>query len=634
MIGTDPASPKLEEPGTDLDPDPGATSLTPDLDTRAELPDARPTPDPDQPGGADLPHALLPPPADASLAQGTGDGAVPQVGFGLQPGALALDDVAAAGAPASDPADASAVGIPGAGASSDEFAGLIVQGHEAFYPDASIAGGWDDILPEPICACQLSNFGAPLIGGRSQPNACLSVRVDAALLRDLLDQLHVTALRRGDDFVLICLLPQGLAAQSFGPQIFVQGCMPLDLPCPELTPGKPLALVVRLFPLVAALKELTGVLTLRLDGPGKRLHVESDHFACPLVVYAPEHFPPVALPELGLPLGPPVKPLAHEGLQRAIAYVARVSASDDLEPAFGTVTLDAGRAYAGRRSCVAVLDDPKLPGFELKLHHTLVSPFLQGLAAVRPGGALTAYNTMFVLADETTAFGVERSKRTFPRSIEPLIEPTAAVGQLIISRGTLIWALTLMKRALRGGGTGKGSGKEPSRATGKGAGKPMPPAQGSDTLRLHCAAGFPVAACELTGMAPDGRRTRVQLTVTRRGADETVLDVRLSLAALLDALEADQATNAVLVFAHGDKSEGGKPEGDASDPGGSALGAHEAVPVGPAAVIVLEEDDHYVARTIIATVRPPPAKRRSRAGKTKPVPEGGFDDPSPLASEA
>ena len=623
VTSTDSASPTPEE--SRPDPDPSVTPGKPDPEAGAadESLDAGPTTDPDLPDDTDLPAASLATPAEVAALHGPNDGteiaSQNDLGVGVGPGSPR--DVAAGGGSGSALKKLPGVDFASAAASSDQLNELIVQGHEAFDPNAPIDDGWDAILPGPVCACRLSDFGAPLIGGQSRPDVCVSVRVEATVLRALVDQLHVTPLRRGDDFVRLCLLPQGLAGQSFDRRILVQSCVSLDTPCPDLNAVEPLTLVVQLYPLTAALGALTGVITLRLDGPNKRLHVESDLFACPLIVHAPERFALIELLELGPPLGPPVKLLPHAALDRALAYVARASVKDDLDTAFATVTVEEGRAYAGQRSCVAVVDDPTLSGVALKLHHTLVPAFLQGLATLRPGGVLTTYKTMLVLADETTAFGFERSDRTFPMPIQPLLEPATTSGRLFIPRSTLIWALTLMKRALRGGGTGKG--------TGKGRGKQVPPTQESDTLRLRCAAGFPEAACELTGTALDGRRTRVRLTATRRGADEMVLDVRLSLTALLAALEAEQVMYAELLFAHG-----GKPDGDASDPSKSYPGTHETVWAGPAAVIVREDDDRCLAQTVIATVRPPPAKRRSLAGKTTPVPSIGLDDPSPLASEA
>lgn len=460
--------------------------------------------------------------------------------------------------------------IPANGLQEFDFAGLIETDVD---PDASEDSSWHWVHPAAGSECALKAFGDPLITGRLDKTAQTHFSCASETLDRFLTLLTAPSLESKLEFVTLYISDTALAGMSFDGAVFVQTCIPLAVHCPALSETKPVAVVINLRALQAALTRTQGVVDFHLDGPAERLHITAGAFTCPLVVYPPGK--PLRLSEARL--GPleseAASPLPTAALIRAFAYVGPASEANDIEGELETVMVSGGRAYGGTKTCLTVFEDHKLTGLTIALNRRRLAP-LERVLPYLDNAKLTLREGMIALSDHNTMIGLARANTSFP-DISGLLAHEPPSHRLAFSRNELARSLSLIQSALRNAAAAQDD-----------------PGSNGDIIRLRCARGYPHIVCQLTGIAPDGRTVKVPLTAQRRSENEEAFETRLSLRALLRAINAERGAYVFIEFFA------------AKD--GNELGC----------AVVLEEGDSYTARTMISGIKAKSALKRPKGHDT------------------
>ncbi|KQU01803.1 hypothetical protein ASG60_18290 [Methylobacterium sp. Leaf469] len=473
-----------------------------------------------------------------------------------------------------------------AGADAGEASGMCETAATDDGPAAAAEFSFDDLVVSPavdgdadLDAIWVANalpdvglaaFGPLVVDGSSLGSRTLRAVVDADLLTRL-TQLLAPAVRRErhHDLIRLCLSTDLLAAYAYDPPCCVQTCVPLAQTCTDLERAEPVAVVVGFIALKAALDDAAGPVELVFDGPGKRLRVHAGGLRVPLVLYTNRS--PLPLTQRHLRAVMDETPLPVEALSRALAYVGSVSETDDVQPGHETITVGEGRAYAGTARCIAQVSDPALKTIAIAVNNRVL-PALRELARPHVLGTdatLTRRTGMLVLADRYTAVAVERAAHAFPGLSPPGPIPAEA-DRLIFSQEALARTLALLRHGLHAVGTGAAEDEGTH-----------------DHVRLlHPVPGTKDAA-RLRAGGRHGRTVTTYLAVQRRGISDRLIDLRLPLRALANAVRSDGSTGVFLVV-------------DAQN----------------RCVTVVHDDERRMARTMIAALqhKPPPKKAGKTAG--------------------
>jgi hypothetical protein len=245
----------------------------------------------------------------------------------------------------------------------------------------------------------------------------------------------------------------------------------------------------------------------------------------------------------------------------AIDYVAPVVSENQTEEHYSLIEFREGRLVGGSRGTIAVFAAARLDGLDTRIRYRFIHPVRTVLTGLDGEAALFETPRFYIIRDRETAFGFEKTHKSFPY-ITHMLSPRSARDRIALDRKRLVHSMLALEAWL-----------------------------GSDAaiVRFQCSKGFRQGRLSFVGQSEDGKKIKVSLHGQRMDDIDDPVTAFLPARRLRVAAEAFDAPYLYMDLYAAENR-----------------------------VIVDEEEKNFHARTLIAMARKPNRKRSPASGLKGP----------------